>query len=88
MQEKIDALRNLTVPARSLFIGGDWRAAADGGVLDVTSPIDGRKLTTIADAGAVDVDRAVKAARAAFEKGRWAKAAPATSAPPSAAASA
>jgi gamma-glutamyl-gamma-aminobutyraldehyde dehydrogenase len=45
--------------------------------MDVISPIDGSKLTTIGDAGAVDVDLAVKAARAAFEKGTWSKAAPA-----------
>jgi 4-(gamma-glutamylamino)butanal dehydrogenase len=34
-------------------------------------------LTTIADAGAADVDRAVAAARAAFEGGAWSRAAPA-----------
>ena len=77
MQEKIEALRNLAVAPRALFIDGNWREPADGAALDVTSPIDGRKLTTIADAGVADVDRAVRAARAAFEKGRWAKAAPA-----------
>ena len=77
MQDKIDALRNLAIAPQELFIDGAWREAADGAVLDVISPIDGRKLTTVADAGAVDVDRAVKAARAAFENGRWAKAAPA-----------
>jgi gamma-glutamyl-gamma-aminobutyraldehyde dehydrogenase len=45
--------------------------------MDVISPIDGKKLTTIGDAGAEDVDLAVKAARAAFERGNWSKAAPA-----------
>ena len=77
MQDKIDALRNLAIAPQALFIDGAWREAADGAVLDVISPIDGRNLTPFADAGAVDVDRAVKAARAAFENGRWAKAAPA-----------
>lgn len=77
MQEKIEALRNLAVAPQALFINGIWQDPADGAVLDVVSPIDGRRLTTIADAGAEDVDRAVKAARAAFERGRWAKAAPA-----------
>jgi len=77
MQDRIEALRNLAIAPQSLFIGGGWRAAADGAVLDTVSPIDGRRLTTIADAGAADVDRAVAAARAAFEKGCWAKAAPA-----------
>jgi 4-(gamma-glutamylamino)butanal dehydrogenase len=77
MQEKINALRNLAVAPQALFINGIWQDPADGAVLDVVSPIDGRTLTTIADAGAADVDRAVKAARTAFERGRWAKAAPA-----------
>ncbi len=77
MQEKIEALRNSPVTPRSLFIGGGWSEAADGAVLEVVSPIDGRRLTTIADAGAADVERAVRAARAAFETGRWSKAAPA-----------
>ncbi|WP_337184178.1 aldehyde dehydrogenase [Shinella sp.] len=77
MQEKIEALRNIPVTPRSLFIGGGWSEAADGAVLEVVSPIDGRRLTTIADAGAADVERAVRAARAAFETGRWSKAAPA-----------
>ncbi len=44
--------------------------------MDVISPIDGKKLTTISDASAQDVDLAVKAARTAFEKGSWSKAAP------------
>jgi gamma-glutamyl-gamma-aminobutyraldehyde dehydrogenase len=77
MQEKINVLRNLAVAPQALFINGMWQDPADGAVLDVISPIDGRTLATIADAGAVDVDRAVKAARTAFERGRWAKAAPA-----------
>jgi gamma-glutamyl-gamma-aminobutyraldehyde dehydrogenase len=77
MQDKIDQLRTLEVAPQSLFIGGMWRAPANGATMDVISPIDGKQLTTIADAGADDVDLAVKAARAAFEKGAWSKAAPA-----------
>lgn len=77
MQEKIEALRKRAIAPQGLFIDGTWREPVEGAALDVISPIDGRRLTTIADAGTVDVDRAVKAARAAFEKGRWAKAAPA-----------
>ena len=76
MQDKIDHLRALPVPPQSLFIGGRWQAALAGAVMDVISPIDGSVLTTIADSGAQDVDRAVAAARAAFEKGAWSKAAP------------
>ena len=77
MQDKIDHLRALPVPRQSLFIGGGWQAAKSGATMEVISPIDGSILTTIADAGAEDVDRAVTAARTAFEKGSWSKAAPA-----------
>lgn len=77
MQDKIDQLRTRAIAPQSLFIGGAWRAPSSGAAMDVISPIDGSLLTTIADAGTEDVDLAVKAARAAFEKGSWSKAAPA-----------
>lgn len=76
-QQSIDALRDRPIAARNLFIGGAWTAAADGSVIDVVSPIDGTRLTTIAAAAAEDVDRAVKAARDAFDRGGWSKSAPA-----------
>ncbi|MDH6233545.1 gamma-glutamyl-gamma-aminobutyraldehyde dehydrogenase [Mesorhizobium soli] len=77
MQEKIDLLRLNNVPAQKLFVAGNWREARSGATLDVISPIDGSRLTTIADADGHDVDAAVSAARAAFEKGVWSRAAPA-----------
>ncbi|WP_065376713.1 aldehyde dehydrogenase [Ensifer adhaerens] len=77
MQDKIDQLRSLAVEGQKLFINGRWRESLSGETLDVVSPIDGSHLTTIADAGASDVDAAVRAARAVFEKGSWSKAAPA-----------
>jgi gamma-glutamyl-gamma-aminobutyraldehyde dehydrogenase len=77
MQTRIDTLRHTAVPPQSLFIGGAWQDARSGARMDVISPIDGARLTTIPDAGAEDVDRAVAAGRAAFEKGSWSRAAPA-----------
>ena len=76
-QATIDTLRHKPVAAQRLFIGGDFADSRDGATLPVISPIDGTVLTSIADAGAHDVDRAVAAARAAFEKGSWSRAAPA-----------
>ncbi|MCV0408365.1 MAG: aldehyde dehydrogenase family protein, partial [Rhizobiaceae bacterium] len=75
-QATIDRLRSKQIAPQHLFIGGDRQAAAAGGTLDVISPIDGSRLTTIADADAGDVDRAVKSARAAFDHGAWSRAAP------------
>ncbi len=76
-QDRIDALRHLALPPQQLLVGGQWQPATDGRTLAATSPIDGSTLCTIADAGAADVDRAVAAARAAFDGGRWSRMAPA-----------
>ena len=51
---------------RQLFIGGAWVDAVDGGKISVTNPFDNSEICEIAEARAVDVDRAVAAARAAF----------------------
>ena len=77
MQDKINTLRTRPVAPQALFIDGAWQASLSHASMDVISPIDGKAFTTIADAGAEDVDRAVQAARAAFNKGSWSKAAPA-----------
>ncbi len=75
-QGEIDALRAAPVPAQKLFIGGKWVAGSQPPI-DVISPIDGKVLTTIAQAGAEDVARACAAARTAFEGGAWSRMAPA-----------
>ncbi|MFC8242676.1 aldehyde dehydrogenase family protein [Streptomyces chartreusis] len=54
-----------------LFIGGRWREAADGARTEVVDPSRGTVLTTAADAGAADVDAAVRAARDAFDDAAW-----------------
>lgn len=56
-----------------LFIGGQWQAAAAERRIEVVNPATGRVIATTADAGASDVDRAVAAARAAFDNGPWGK---------------
>ncbi|MGL6181802.1 MAG: aldehyde dehydrogenase family protein, partial [Aestuariivirga sp.] len=53
------------------FINGRPVPAASGRTFDCVSPIDGRVLTQVAECDAEDVNRAVAAARAAFEKGGW-----------------
>ena len=59
------------------FIGGSFVPAADGRTFDAVSPRDGAVLAQVARCGAEDVDRAVKAARRAFERADWALADPA-----------
>jgi aldehyde dehydrogenase (NAD+) len=63
-------------PAQSLFIGGAWCEAADGRDFVTHDPSTGAELARIARGGAADIDRAVAAARAAFE-GPWRRTAPA-----------
>ncbi|MEK9519029.1 aldehyde dehydrogenase family protein [Streptomyces sp. adm13(2018)] len=55
-------------PSYGLFIDGEFVEAADGKVFKTVSPATEEVLSEIAQAGAEDVDRAVKAARKAFEK--------------------
>ncbi|MGW3035816.1 aldehyde dehydrogenase family protein [Streptomyces sp. NPDC001178] len=54
-----------------LFVGGQWREAADGARTEVVDPSRGAVVTTVAEAGAADVDAAVRAAREAFDSGTW-----------------
>ncbi|MDJ0340477.1 aldehyde dehydrogenase family protein [Streptomyces sp. H10-C2] len=55
-------------PSYGLFIDGQFSEAADGKVFKSVSPSSEEVLSEVAHAGAEDVDRAVKAARKAFEK--------------------
>jgi acyl-CoA reductase-like NAD-dependent aldehyde dehydrogenase len=59
------------------FIAGKYVPAVSGKTFDCISPIDGRLLTKVAACEAADVDAAVRSARAAFDNGAWAGAAPA-----------
>ena len=59
-----------------LFINGRWVDAASGEMFDVFDPAVGERISRVAKGGAADIDRAVKAASAAFEKGPWGKMSP------------
>jgi aldehyde dehydrogenase (NAD+) len=55
----------------NLFVGGEWVDPADGGARKTVNPATEEVLAEVAEAGTVDVDRAVKAARKAFD--RWSR---------------
>ncbi|MBG0857676.1 aldehyde dehydrogenase family protein [Streptomyces spinoverrucosus] len=55
-----------------LYIDGEWTQAAAGGRRDVINPFDASVITTVDEADAADVDRAVRAARRAFVEEDWA----------------
>ena len=60
----------LSPEPKNLFIGGKWVAAASCETFDSTNPATGAVIASIAKGGEEDIDRAVIAARAAFE-GPW-----------------
>ena len=50
-----------------LLIGEDWVESASGETFETLNPATGEVICEVAEAGAEDVDLAVKAAQAAFE---------------------
>ena len=60
----------LDAPHQDMLIGGQRVPALSGKRFETRNPATGDLLTTVAQGGAEDVDRAVKSARAAFE-GPW-----------------
>ncbi|TAX63181.1 aldehyde dehydrogenase [Rhizobium ruizarguesonis] len=76
MQNEINAKRKATIGAQGLLIDGKMCPAQSGETLDVFSPLDGTRLTTIADAGRDDVELACASGRTAFGSGAWSRAAP------------
>jgi aldehyde dehydrogenase (NAD+) len=54
-------------PSYGLFIGGEWVDPSDGRAFKTVSPASEEVLAEISEAGQGDVDRAVKAARKAYE---------------------
>jgi len=55
-------------PEYGLFVGGKFTAAESGGTFETVNPATEEPLARVAMAGVVDVDRAVAAARTAFEQ--------------------
>ncbi|MEV0378613.1 aldehyde dehydrogenase [Nonomuraea sp. NPDC050643] len=55
----------------TLFIGGEWVAPAGTGTIDVVSPHTEEVVGRVPEGTAEDMDRAVAAARQAFDHGPW-----------------
>jgi gamma-glutamyl-gamma-aminobutyraldehyde dehydrogenase len=65
----------LTLPSAA-YVGGAQVGAVDGKTFANFSPTTGDVLNDVVSSDEADVDRAVAAARAAYEQGDWAKSAP------------
>jgi aldehyde dehydrogenase (NAD+) len=60
----------------TLYIGGEHVAPSGTGVLEVRSPATGELVGRAPEGTAVDIDRAVAAARDAFDRGPWPRMSP------------
>jgi aldehyde dehydrogenase (NAD+) len=63
-------IRSTLRPAR-LFVDGQWADAASGRTFKTLNPATEEPITEVAEGGAADIDRAVQAARRAFDSGPW-----------------
>jgi phenylacetaldehyde dehydrogenase len=61
---------------RQLFINGQWADAASGKTFETPDPATGETLARVAEGDKEDIDRAVRAARAAFDDGPWSRMTP------------
>ena len=64
---------NVEICATKLLINNRWVEAASGKTFPTINPSTGEVITHVAEADAADVDKAVAAARAAFDNGPWRK---------------
>ena len=58
---------------QKMLINGKWVDAASGKTFPTYNPATGEVLSQVAEGDREDIDRAVKAARAAFETGPWSR---------------
>lgn len=75
-RDEVDAVVRSAPLIGKAFINGEFVEAASGETFDNISPRDGRVLNQVAACDKPDVDRAVTAARSAFESGVWSRMAP------------
>jgi phenylacetaldehyde dehydrogenase len=69
------AAQFLSTP-KQLLINGEWVNAVSGKTFETIDPATEEKLADVAQGGAEDIDRAVTAARQAFEQGSWSRMTP------------
>jgi betaine-aldehyde dehydrogenase len=63
------------VKSYEMFIGGEWVGASDGNTRKIESPATGDVIAEVPEATAEDVDKAVRAAKTAFDE-TWSDATP------------
>ena len=66
-----ERVRDFISADRPMLIGGEWVWSASGRTFETIDPATARPLTSVAHGDAADIDRAVRAARQAFDDGPW-----------------
>jgi aldehyde dehydrogenase (NAD+) len=67
------AENRVRISATKLLINNQWVPSASGKTFPTINPSTGDEICQVAEADAADVEKAVKAARAAFNRGAWKK---------------
>src|SRR5271163_654760 len=67
------SVEDFVATPRQLFIDGQWTDAASGQTFETPNPATGETLASVAEGDAEDINRAVRAARRAFEDGPWSR---------------
>lgn len=70
LKEKVERFLN---GQKKLFINGEFVESTSQKTFDTYNPATGEVLATVFEAGPEDIDRAVRAARKAFDEGPWSK---------------
>src|SRR4051812_35016099 len=65
--------KSVKIGPTQMLIDGKWLNSTSGRTFETINPTNGEPIARVAEGEAVDVDKAVKAARRAFEKGPWRK---------------
>src|ERR1700761_8485735 len=69
-------VEQFTATPRQLFINGQWTEAASGKTFETPNPATGDILAHVAEGDKEDIERAVAAARTAFDEGPWGRMTP------------
>ncbi|MFT4413040.1 aldehyde dehydrogenase family protein [Fredinandcohnia humi] len=70
LREKVESFLSGT---KKLYINGEFVESVSGKTFESYNPATGEVLATVYESGPEDIDRAVKAARKAFDEGPWSK---------------
>lgn len=71
MTKSSPKIKQPKIRQNQLLINGQWVDSASGKTFETLNPTTGEVIAEVAEADKADVDRAVSAARAAFDSGPW-----------------